>query len=170
MHKPFPTYLLILSLALLSCGQKDTATFEYATLDYDTSCIRIFDYDTGFYSFPKYSRPIALTQKDLVLADSLLRQAALEFNAQESERLFESFGGNVSIEYFIIDLSRYKRQYFPYKDSNGQRILKLTCFSRPFAAWKKQEYWRLHGGIEILELRINLTEGKLVDFYTGGYG
>jgi hypothetical protein len=108
MHKPVPAYLLILSLALLSCGQKDAATFD--------------------------------------------------------------FDGNVSMEYFIIGLSRYWRQYFPYKDSNGHRMLKLTCFSRPFAAWKNQEYWRLHGGIEVLELRINLTEGKLVDFYTGGYG
>jgi hypothetical protein len=170
MYKPIPAYLLILSLALLSCGQKDTATFDYATLDYDTSRIRIFDYDTGFYSFPQYSRPIALTRDDLELTDSLLRQAATEFNAEKSKRRYESFGGNVPMEYFIIDLSRYWRQYFPYKDSNGQRILKLTCFSRPFAAWKNQEYWRLHGGIEILELRINLTEGKLVDFYTGGYG
>jgi hypothetical protein len=57
MYKPVPAYLLILSMALLSCGQKGTATFDYASLDYDTSQIRIFDYDTGFYSFPPYSQP-----------------------------------------------------------------------------------------------------------------
>lgn len=164
-------YFLFLSFAFLSCGQNAKETFDYSLLQVDTSSIKVFKYDSALYTFPKFSKPLPLTNDDIKLVDSLLVDAVQKFNQTNSIGLYEAFNKQFSIDSFTIDLKKYKRQYFPYKDNNGQKVFQLICFSKPFADWKEKIYsGRLHGGITKFTLRINLSEKKADEFVIGGYG
>jgi hypothetical protein len=165
------SYLLFLSLAFFSCRQKAKDTFDYNLLQVDTSCIKIFKYDTALYTFPKFSKPLSLTNDDIKLVDSLLLDAVGKFNQTSGKEIYESFNKQFPIDNFIIDMAKYKRQYFPYKDNNGQKVFRLICFSTHYTDWKKNVYsGGLHGGITKFTLRINLSDRKAEEFFIGGYG
>jgi len=164
-------YLLIFSFAIFSCRQNAKGTFDYSLLQVDTNCIKVFKYDSTLYTFPKFSEPLSLTNDDIKLVDSLLVDIVQKFNQIDSKELYEMTKKQFSIDSFTIDLTKYKRQYFPYKDNNGQKVFRLICFSRPFKDWKEKVYsGRLHGGITKFTLRVNLSEKKADEFSIGGYG
>ncbi|WP_205756005.1 hypothetical protein [Lacibacter luteus] len=164
-------YFLILAFVVFSCRQNAKDTFDYSLLQVDTNYIKVFKYDSALYTFPKFSEPLALTNDDVKLVDSLLVDAVQKFNQTNSKGLYEEFNKQFSIDSFTIDLTKYKRQYFPYKDNNGQKVFQLICFSSPFADWKEKIYsGRLHGGITKFTLRVNLSDKKADEFSIGGYG
>ena len=164
-------YLLLFTVVVASCRQNAKETFDYLSLRVDTTKINIFKWDTLLYTFPKFSEPLALTNDDIGLIDSLLIGAVDKFNQTNSKGLYESFNKQFSIDSFTIDLSKYKRQYFPYKDNNGQRVFQLVCFSQSYPKWRQEIYNRgVHGGITIFRLRINLSDKTADEFYIGGYG
>lgn len=170
VNKPFFFFFLFFVTAF-SCKQNAGKTFDYVSLKFDTTKINIFKRDSLLYTFPKFSEPLTLTNDDIKLADSLLLNAIDKFNHTESKELYEAFNRQFPIDSFIIDLQKYKRQYFPYEDNNGQRILQIVCFSKPFAEWRNKIYsGRLNDGISKFTLRINFSERKADEFYTGGYG
>src|SRR4030095_9313967 len=163
-------YFFLFTVTTFSCRQNASGTFNYASLNFDTNKITIFNWDSLLYTFPKYSEPLALTNDDIKLVDSLLVDAVEKFNRTDSKGLYESFNKQFSIDSFTIDLSRYKRQYFPYKDNNGQRVFQLVCFSLQFPEWRSKIYYRgVHGGISKFTLRINLSDKKADEFSIGGY-
>jgi hypothetical protein len=148
MKKLFIVYLFFFSLKVLSCRQKVYETFDYATLTFDTTNTIIFKLDSTVYTFTKFSEPLALNNDDIRLADSLLNDAVDKFNKANSKRLYEAFNKQVPIDSFVIEMSKYKRQIFPYKDNNGRRILYLICFSKTFSKWRTKTYYGgLHGGV-----------------------
>lgn len=164
-------YFFILTFVVFSCRQTAQDTFDYSLLQVDTNYIKVFKYDSALYTFPKFAEPLALTNDDVKLVDSLLVDAVQKFNRTNSKGLYEAFNKQISIDSFTIDLTKYKRQYFPYKDNNGQKVFQLICFSSPFADWKKKIYsGRLHGGITKFTLRVNLSDKKADEFSIGGYG
>ncbi|HWB23940.1 MAG TPA: hypothetical protein VG738_00605 [Chitinophagaceae bacterium] len=163
--------IAILFASFLSCGQKVSGTFEYQSLIFDTSKITIFSYDTSLYSFPKYSTPLPLTNEDIILADSFLTNAVNKFNGKYSRRFYEAFGERVSIDNFIINLSKYRQQYFPYKDGNGQRMLEVICFCRAFPQWRTKEFVSSNGdGLSTFTLRINLSTRQADNIVIGSFG
>ena len=164
-------YLLVFSLAVFSCRQNVKETFDYSLLQVDTSKIKVFKYDSALYTFPKFSEPLPLTNDDIKLVDSLIIDAVQKFNQTDSRGFYEAFNKQVSIDSFTIDLAKYKRQYFPYKDNNGERVFQVICFSKPFAEWRDRIYsYEIGGGISRFTLRINLSERKADEFSTGGWG
>ncbi|HEY1872434.1 MAG TPA: hypothetical protein VGG71_15325 [Chitinophagaceae bacterium] len=163
--------LLLFTLVIYSCQEITKETFDYRSLQFDTNRISIFNWDSTMYSFAKYSEPLYLTNDDISLTDSLLKDAVDEFNKTQSEGFFKAFNEQVPIDSFKIDLARFKRQYFPYRDSNGKRVLHLICFSKEFPEWRSKVYHGgVHAGISIFFLRINLSDRKSDEFSTGGYG
>ena len=161
----------LLVLAAFSCRQKQSGIFDYTSLNVDSDRINIFNWDSSLYTFPKFSEPLALTSDDLKLVDSLLVDAVQKFNQTNAKGFYEDFNKQFSIDSFTIDLTKYKRQYFPYKDNNGQNVFQIICFSRPFPEWRRKIYYRgVHGGITVFRLRINLSDKKADEFSIGGYG
>ena len=164
-------YFFIFIVTIFSCNQNATEAYNYSLLQVDTNKIYIFKWDSTLYTFPIFSEPLALTNDDIKLVDSLLVDAVKKFNETDSKRFYESFNKQFSIDSFTIDLPKYKRQYFPYKDNNGQKVFQVICFSKSFVDWRHKVYHGgLHGGISKFTLRINLSERKADQFYTGGYG
>jgi len=164
-------YLLIFPLAVFSCRQNAKDTFDYRLLQIDTNCVKVFKYDSALYTFPRFSEPLPLTNDDIKLVDSLLLDAVQKFNQTNSVGLYESFNKQVSIDSFTIDLTKYKRQYFPYKDNNGQKIFQIICFTKTLYNWKEKVYsGGRHGVLSKFTLRVNLTEKKADEFSIDGFG
>jgi len=160
-------YIIVLSS---SCRQIETGTLDYNTLNYDTDRVALFLWDTTKYLFPNNSDPLPLTQNDLFVTDSLLKNAIDSFNAMTSLKLFQSFGKVAPLDSFIIDAKRYKTQFFPYRDVNGERIVLVIGFNTNFPSWKTEVYiGRLHYGIHKFELKVNLSNKLHEDIQTGSY-
>lgn len=163
----FPFFLIMLTAAF--CKQAISGTYDYSSLKFDSNKINIFRWDSSQNSFPKFSEPLALTNYDLQLTDSLLTVALATFNQTKSKALYESFNRKIPIDSFKIDQSKYKRQYFPYKDNNGQRTLELICFSCPFPEWRQNIYYAGVGaGIKAFRLMVNLSN-KTYELSCGSY-
>jgi len=137
-HLPLIICFVSCLAVTFSCNFKNNDTLEYSRLQYDTSSLILFKWDTIKYTFPKNSDPLPLTQDDIVVTDSILKVAVDSFNKTQSPGLYESFNKQVPMETFIINLNGYKRQYFPYRDVNGQKIIYITCFCDKFKGWKKR--------------------------------
>src|SRR5687768_4522990 len=109
---PIAFYLLCLVLFTYSCRQSKPGTLDYYKLSYDTNRISIFKWDTTKYVFPINSDPLPLTQEDLFVIDSLLKNAIDSFNHTISPGLYQAFDGKVPIDSFIIKQEKYKYQFF----------------------------------------------------------
>ena len=71
-------------------------------------------------------------------------------------------------------LNKYKRQYFGYVDSNGQRILIINCFwvkrrDDINRDWLKQSIDVLDGGSYYWHVKYNLDTDKLFDLNINGH-
>jgi hypothetical protein len=162
---------LLLFGIITSCRNKNLGTLNYETLVYDTNKIAIFQWDTSKYEFPKNSDPLPLYQADLKIIDSLIKDAIDAYNRTRSKRIYEDFNRMIIIDSFIINKERYKCQYMPFKDVNGQRIVLVIGFSAQFPLWKNILYaGPLHYGIKRFELRLNLSEKTWTDLQTGSFG
>lgn len=160
-----------LTITKVSCKETNSATLDYGRLNYDTSRIAIFKWDTSKYRFPGNSDPLPLTQEDLKIVNSLVKDAVDSFNVAISPRLYQSFDSKIPLDSFIIRQEKYKYQYFPFKDVNGQRVMTIVGFSTGFEQWKEEIYQpRLHYGMRMLELRVNLTERTRDNIRSGDLG
>ncbi|WP_121357741.1 hypothetical protein [Flavisolibacter nicotianae] len=160
-----------LTLFTFSCKQTSSATLNYPSLRYDTNRIAVFRWDTTKYQFPTNSDLLPLTQEDLKIVDSLLKDAVDSFNMQISPRMVQSFNNKVALDSFIIKHENYRYQYFPYKDVNGQRIVTIIGFSGEFHPWKMEVYQAgIHYGMRRLELRVNLSEKTRDNIRSGDFG
>jgi len=171
--KPLLIALFFIGLTTLtfSCKQTNSATFDYDKLQFDTDRIVIFKWDTTKYVFPSNSDPLPLTQRDLFVVDSLLKDAVDSFNHTISPGLFQAFDGKVPLDTFIIKHEKYRYQYIPFKDLNGQRIISVIGFSKDFKPWKTEIYRAgLHYGMLMLELRVNLSENSRENIRSGDFG
>lgn len=163
--------LFYLPVILLSCKERSTGSLNYHKLKYDTNRIAIFQWDTSKYVFPNNSDPLPLTQEDIFLIDSLLQAAIDTFNINFSQKLFHSFNSKVPLETFVVKREKYKYQFFPYKDVNGQRLVLVVGFLGEFQTWKNEFYMgQNHYGMNRLELTINLSEKTSDYLRTADFG
>jgi len=166
-----PLACFSLTVLAFSCKESSTVTLDYQSLNYDTGRIAIFKWDTTKYQFPGNSDPLPLTQEDLKVVDSLLKDAVDGFNTEISAGLYRSFNGRVPVDSFIIRPEKYKLQYFPFRDVNGERIITIVGFSTNFEGWKKKAYLpKLHYGISMFELNVNLTLKTRDNIRSGSFG
>jgi hypothetical protein len=171
--RTFLTAIIFISVTVnsFSCKHANNGTLEYSKLNYDTNRISILNWDTTKYPFPKNSDPLPLTQEDLKITDSLLRDAIDSFNVNISPGLYQAFDRKFAIDSFIIKQERYRYQYFPIKDVNGQRVVTIIGFSTDFQPWKAEVYIpRMHYGMRMLELKVNLSEKARDNLRSGDFG
>jgi hypothetical protein len=74
----------------------------------------------------------------------------------------------------VIDknLKKYKRQYFGYIDSKGNKILFINCFWKrekdPLQNWMKEMVRVLDGGSYYWNVKFNLNTNELTDLVVNG--
>ena len=122
-------------------------------------------------SIPNNSDPLPLTQDDLIVVDSLLKDAIDSFNIEVSPRFSQAFDVKMPLDRFIIAYQKYRYQYFPSRNVNGQRVMTIVGFSTQFNEWKTKLYRpRDHYGMQMLELKINLSKKRRDNVRSGDFG
>ena len=138
----------------------------------DTSSIRAEVYKRHIAIFPESftdlipGHPFSPTLAEIDRAEkALMTQLAslnnLRINQTESPVIHEN-------------LRKYRRQYFGFIDSKGNRILLINCLwakDKLYSeVWLKSRIMVLDGGSYFWNIKFNLTNGKLFDLDVNGYG
>jgi len=166
-----------LTICLTSCEQTKTKTknLEQKTNIYkvDTSVIAILPFDTTQYRFFKHNKPTNLTNDDLLKIEAILNQCINDYNSDQ-EKQFKKIN-NKHPEYkldkknFVIDLTRYKRQYIATINSNGEKEVWVNCFCNTWNEnWKTNLVSVFDGGNCYFNLKINLTTEQYYELWVNG--
>ena len=163
---------LIVSLFLLSsiafaCGQhhvsKKADSDRNEPLSYDTGRIAILSIDTTNTWVFKDATAIHLTNQDLQTTERLLKDCINVHNlGQDTTNEFSEY----------IDLKKYKLQYIPFLDSNGDKKVYINGFCGldwEFGYWKQTLVQVMDGGSCFFHLSVNLTKKKYEQLFTNGY-
>ena len=177
MKRQFITFIIILTVCLSSCSQKRTEskdeTLDKNSFPVDISVIAILPFDTAQFWVFKGCQPATLTNSDLSEIEKLLRKCIDEYNP-EQEIQYEKFKSNfpdseIERNNFIIELSKYKRQYIAVTNKKGEKEVWVNCFCDTWDKnWKKGLIFVLDGGNCYFNLKINLTTGKYYEFMVNG--
>lgn len=128
----------------------------------DTTKFAILPLDTSYYQF-KDSKSTVLLQKDLNLTEKILIKC-LDNNNQNQDT------SKHLLEY--IDLGNYKRQYIPFINKRGEKLVWVNCFcigDINFPDWKKEIVMVDDGGSCYFNVIINLTTKKYGKLFINGY-
>ena len=103
-----------------------------------------------------------MSEEEIKDIDLLLKKCIGNYNP-EQQQLFDSLsrihpGADLRIQDFIIDLRRYKRQYFPVINEKGEKEVWVNCFCNThYKDWENQVISVRDGGNCYFNLKINLT-------------
>jgi len=177
--------LLILSLAIFvlfsicleSFGQTKTETKKneqqldrYTTI---SSVVAILPFDTTQYWVFRDSKPTDLTNEDLQKIDSIINKFSSDYNPNQEREFKENNDKHPEFKLekknFIIDMTRYKRQYVAILNSKGEKEVWVNCFcAAGNQNWKKNLIFVQDGGNCYFNLKINLTTGKYYEVIVNG--
>lgn len=177
---------IILTLYLMSCEpqtRKDKTQSIETKVSMDTSQIAVMSAKYPPWVF-KNAEPTELSMEELGAIEIALTKCVSVFNAQKDGRIYgvNEYNREVPIDKrgYLIDLPRYKRQYFPVINKQGEKEVWINCLCSDILEFYKRHEWlkdwnwkktyqRFNdGGNCFFYLKVNLTTGKYYDFMTNG--
>ena len=169
--------MLILIICLRSFGQTKNESKNkdphQNTYNIDTSVIAILYFDSSQYWVFKNSKPTDLTNDDILTIETILNNCVKDYNP-EQERAFKEINDKhpeykLDRKNFIIDLTRYKRQYIAVSNSKGEKEVWVNCFCRAGKRnWKKDLIFVKDGGNCYFNLKINLKTRQYYELMVNG--
>ncbi len=177
MIRQMTILVLVLTVNLSCCGQNQVASkdgvLSSTSLQIDTSTIAVLPFDTAQKWLFIDSKPVELTNADLTQVEKLLKECIDNYNPDQ-ERQFKEINDKhpnykLDKKNFIIDLSRYKRQYIAAINSQGEKEIWVNCFCNTWDTdWKKEIIEVMDGGNCYFNLKINLTKGEYYELMVNG--
>jgi hypothetical protein len=164
-----PIYLISKSQAIRqSSNSLARSEFKDDTLDY---AVLIFDIKNTWLF--KNAKPTNLTPQDIHDIDELLNKCIAAYNPKQ-QMAFDSISKKhpdykLKIQNFVINLSRFKRQYFPVINEKGEKEVWINCFCRADNEdWRNRLISVRDGGNCYFNLKINLTLKTYYDLMVNG--
>src|SRR3569623_2361249 len=135
----------LFALSVNSCNQKSSQqkpgnkityvkvknnTHEQANDTSDTTKFCILPLDTSYIEF-KNLKETVLSDQDVKLTEKMLIKCVENNNNQDTSKHILRY----------IDLSNYKRQYMPFLNKRGEKLVWVNCFcisDMNFPDWKKE--------------------------------
>lgn len=114
-----------------------------------------------------------MTNDDLLKIEIILNKCINDYNPNQ-ERQFKEINDKhpeykLDKKYFIIDLTRYKRQYVAIINSKGEKEVWINCFCNTWDKnWKTNLIFVHDGGNCYFNLKINLTTRKYYELMVNG--
>jgi hypothetical protein len=177
MIKQLTILTFILTICLVSCRQtkSEAQNQEQKTSIYtiDTSVIAILSFDSTEYWLFKAGKPADLTAEDLLKIERILKKCIDDYNPNQ-ERQFEEIKAKhpnykLDKKNFIIDLTRYKRQYIATINSKNEKEVWVNCFCNTWKTdWKKNLIFVSDGGNCYFHLKINLVSELYYELSVNG--
>jgi hypothetical protein len=149
---------------LFSCAQTSNnqpKTSKTNIPDIDTSKYAILKFHTTDTWLSKNGKSTSLTNDEIEEIEIILGQCIDSYNPDQILQ-FDTISKvhpeyNLKVADFIIDLSRYKRQYLPFINCAGQKEVWVNCFCSDFADWRNEVLMVSDGGNCYFNLIINLA-------------
>lgn len=166
-------------LLFISCNynpQKSSDSRDNNTTDLievDKSQIAILKYDTIQSWIFKNGITTNLSDNDLMIIEKNIRKCTSEHNLiqiKEFNRL-DSINPNLNLDLnnFKIELERYKRQYMPIINNQGEKIVWINFFCNEYNIdWKNEIVFVMDGGNCYFQLKVNLDKDNYFDFWVNG--
>ncbi|MBS1646636.1 MAG: hypothetical protein JST67_04795 [Bacteroidetes bacterium] len=157
MSRFFTTALLGICFMAQSQNKKHTSVLKEK--QQDTTYV-ILPYSAAPWVF-KEAKPSALTKKDVLEIDHLLKESVKEYqakhpSAQENER---------------VDLKKYQRQYIAVINNKGEKEVWVNCFCYNMGVdFYTQVLDIKDGGSCFFNVKINLTQKKHYQFTVNSNG
>lgn len=140
--------------------------------------IAIFDYISSYNDLLESEnnlKSFKLSTNEIELIDTLFTAYLNEYNKKQ-ERVYVDFikvnpKSLVPEDNFVIkEFPYYKRQYIPYLNSKGEKVVWINCFcaSHENVNWRKEFVIVKDGGTCYFHLKINLTTRQLYDLIVNG--
>jgi len=163
-------------LFLLLSGQAFAQRNYYATKEgfrTDSATYVVFsENETTTWMF-KGQKPATLSENEIEQLDTILKQCIDAYNPSRQKE-FDSLllirpRIKNYLKYFVIDLSRYKRQYIPIINRNGEKEVWVNCFCRDKNINWLQSYISVRDGANCyFTVKINLTKGTYYELMVNG--
>lgn len=150
-----------------SCSQQDnTKPFQLKAPEQmnDTSSVAVIAFDQNHdWPFKHTYKPTTLSEKEIALLDSLLKQCVSNYN--------QSLASNMKTDYGIDFVKyKYKRQYMAVLNDQGQKEIWINGFCDTWdKQWKKEVVLVHDGGNCYFNLKINLTTKECFELSVNGY-
>jgi hypothetical protein len=168
----------IVAFCQTSCGQTKSETdndnhqLDAYTLDSSVVAIINSKGEKEVWIF-KDSKPTTLTTDELQEIETILNKCVNDYNPDQQRRFKEMNDKHSPYKHnqknFIIDLTRYKRQYVAIINSKGEKEVWINCFCRTGSQdWKKNIISVLDGGNCYFNLKVNLTTGQYYELMVNG--
>lgn len=168
MRLPF----LLVSIFLLghlftSCSQPNNRTPEQARTSHtveDTADFAVIAFDQNHdWPFKHTYKPTALTEREIQLVDSLMKQCVMKYNQNLAVDLQSSYS---------IDFKKYKykRQYMAVLNDKGQKEVLVNGFCKTWTEnWRTDLVLVDDGGNCFFNLKVNLTTKECSKVVVNGY-
>lgn len=162
-------YLLVLfSVFFLNCSKSKEIL---PPLNYDTEKIAVLD-GRKLEDF-KNKKATKLENNDIVEIESLLKLSVSNYNSNQIELIpyYQKKYPDIKVgeeNVGLINLKNYKRQYVPYVNRKGEKVVWVYCTINQHVhkQWKKELLFAAGGGENYFWVTINLTNKLYQDFST----
>ncbi|MFD2908016.1 hypothetical protein ACFSX9_04635 [Flavobacterium ardleyense] len=162
--------IFFLTLFLTNCKdkkielQKESINLEKVQID--TSKIAVLKYDSRFFVSNNQSKPTNLAADDFIKVEKMLHNFISDYNAEQNSNSSES---KRITEDLLINLNRYKRQYFALLNAKGEKEIWINCFCKDNNPnWKTEKVIVKDGGNCYFNLKVNLTTEEYYEVYING--
>lgn len=169
-----------MTTCLTSCGQTITNEKNEITksqrFNVDTSTIAIIKLDNTTNNTFKLFKTVTeteLTSEDIEKIEFILLDFLNDYNPKQ-ERVYNDIieknpNSKIDKRHFIIDLGRYKRQYYATTNEKGEKEIWVNCFCDTWDKnWKEDLIFVFDGGNCYFNLKINLTTKEYYDVMVNG--
>lgn len=165
--------ILILVLFIVtkcSLAQTGMQKAKNVKIEPDTSNIAILPYDTSFSWLFKNAHSIDLSANEMLKIETILTRQIDKYNTN-AEKRYKAIAKKypeAQRSHFVIDLTKYRRQYIAVIDSTGQKLVWVNCFCIQDPYWRTQVMDVNDGGNCFFQLKIQLPAGRIFDFNING--
>ncbi len=163
--RQFPTIIILIFWTITFClAQTETS---FVTVDhYKTKKFDVAIFPANYIDLISGQR-FTPTREDVEKAEVSLRL--------NLEKLNQPLVNQTPKTIIHKRLNKYKRQYFGYVDSSGQRILLINCFwerrQNQFSInWLTERINVLDGGSYYWQVKFNIDKDELFDLQINGHG
>ena len=140
----------------------------------DTALITILQFEkTVHYQMFRNCEPTELTNADLTDIEKILKQCIDNYNPGQEKRYDQIKSNNPRMDIdkkdFVIDLTRYNRQYIAVSNGMGEKEVWVNCFYGNRNEKSKTDLVIVEdGGNCYFKLKINLTTGIYYELMVNG--
>ena len=177
MTRQLTILTLTLTICLTSFGQTNIKSQNHEkqsnAIQVDTSVIAILPFDTNSHWIFKDGKNITLSADELLTVEDILKKCITNYNPDQ-EKQFEKINKEhpeykLDKKHFVIDLTKYKRQYVAIINSKGEKEVWVNCFCNTRDKnWKTNLVFVIDGGNCYFNLKINLTTGQYFELMVNG--